>query len=115
MNLRSVRRGAFAALPVLLLAAAILSGLVHTRAERAFYGFNEADRPYIEQSVRNLASHFGKSPDDFAKRTYPCVVHLSDRICVELPSTERYGTGHYQACFDRQSGEMVDERVSVGF
>ena len=68
----------------------------------------------VDRAERAAAAMFSHSIEDQRRITFPLVMELSDRTCVELRSTAWDGGGNYLACYSR-NGELVEERGSSGF
>lgn len=49
------------------------------------------------------------------RSTFPIVMKLVDRTCVELRSWAADGAGSYLACYDKRTGKKVEERSEGGF
>jgi hypothetical protein len=95
----------------MLLAAAFWLALLYPRAMRTLV--ERQHQHFVDRAYRQAAVRFTDSWDQ-RLITFPIVMELSDRTCVELRSTAADGAGNYVTCFSR-SGEVLEERATVGF
>lgn len=95
----------------MLVAAALALVVLYPRATRSLVQPHQ--QQLVDRAERGAAALLG-DPDDQRRITFPIVMELSDRTCVELRSTAADGGGNYLACYSR-SGELLEERASVGF
>lgn len=68
-------------------------------------------QPLVKRAEREAARALRKTPEAMPRISYPIVMRLTDRTCVELNSVghrERF----YLACYDNSTGELVEERIS---
>lgn len=68
----------------------------------------------IDRAERAAAATFGHTLEDQRRITFPIVMELNGRTCVELRSTAADGGGNYLACYSR-SGRVLEERANTGF
>ena len=61
------------------------------------------------------AGAFTFSPKYESRLPRPRVTRHRDRSCVFLATDRRDGGGSYYACYDRRTGALVEERVTIGF
>ena len=68
------------------------------------------DQPLID---RTMAMHTigGGRTDVNGTDFFPIVIHAGDRSCVEI--RHRHRLGNIGACFDRRTGEVLEETSSV--
>jgi hypothetical protein len=93
---------------VLLIAALVAIGVLYPRATRPLVF--DHDQALIERATRQAAD-LTKGNPDIVRTTFPIVMHLTDRSCVELRSTRSDGAGTYTVCFERQTGNFIEERL----
>jgi hypothetical protein len=94
---------------VLLLATSVAGNLLlYRQASRPLH--TEGDRPLIERTAAHFAAIERTTADEIMTDSFPIVLHLADRTCVELRHIG--GMGHRGACYDRQ-GELLEETASV--
>lgn len=100
------------ALSVLLLGAVVGLAVLYPRATRSLV------QPHQQQLVlraeQGAARAFTHSREEQRRITFPVVMELGDRTCVELRSTASDRAGSYLACYSR-SGQVLEERATVGF
>lgn len=99
-------------LSVLLVAAVTGLAIFYASATRSLVQPHQ--QQLVERAEREAAATFGHSPEDQRRITFPIVMELSDRTCVELRSAAAEGGGNYVACYSR-TGELLEERATVGF
>jgi hypothetical protein len=97
-----------AALCCLLAASLAANAILYPLAVRPL--FLESDRPLIERTAASAAIPLRTNADELRRRTFPVVLHLGDRTCVDLRAFD--GAGNYGACYDR-GGKLVEETASV--
>ena len=102
-----------AALIVLLIAALVVIAMLYPRATRPL-AFDH-DQALIERATGQAAELNKERREDVTRQTFPIVMHLVDRSCVELRSTRSDGAGTYTVCYERQSGNFIEERLQGGF
>ena len=71
--------------------------------------FTESERPLIERTIALFAASGRTSAAAIRAQSFPIVMKLGDRTCVEL---RYYGQGHQGACYDRR-GRLIEETESV--
>jgi hypothetical protein len=97
------------ALLVMLLVASLAANLIlYRKPGRPLFG--EGDRPLIERTVRLFVLDGITSRADIERETFPIVMRLSDRTCVELRRHD--GRGRRAACYNRR-GRVTEEIDSV--
>jgi hypothetical protein len=101
------RRLAMPLLLILLVASLAGNIILYPRATRPL--FSEGDRPLIQRTIAAAAS--SGEHEEQMRTLFPVVMHLADRSCVELRS--RYERGHYGACYNSRTGELLDQTASV--
>jgi hypothetical protein len=100
------------ALAVLLLAALAAIAFLYPRASRPL--IRPGDALLIAKARRDaLVLLHNNAPHDRA--TFPIVMRLSDRRCVEFRSSRADAAGTYLACYDARTNRKVEERFSIGF
>lgn len=72
------------------------------------------DEPIIERA-RSDASLIIHDAETHRRATFPIVMRLADRTCVELRSLATNGAGSYSACYDRKTGKKIEEEANLGF
>jgi hypothetical protein len=71
--------------------------------------FAEGDGPLIERTIAHFAAQGPNSEEEIRANSFPIVLRLGDRRCVEL----RYGRqGHQGACYDL-SEQLIEETEGV--
>ena len=91
----------------LLIATFAAIAILYPRATRPLV--YDQDQALVERATRQ-AAELTKGTPDVAGTTFPIVMHLSDRSCVELRSTDPRGDGSYSACYRRSDGNFIEER-----
>ena len=109
MPLLARHRLIIGALLLLLTVSAVGNVILYGKASRPL--FAEGDRPLIERTVAHFAALNRTSDSEVRAQSFPLVLHLSDRTCVEL--RRDYGRGHRGACYDRRD-RLLEEVESVG-
>ncbi|SEI57875.1 hypothetical protein SAMN05518849_101148 [Sphingobium sp. AP50] len=71
------------------------------------------DAAWVEKARKDARAIFPETVQE--RKTFPIVMRLSDRICIELRSTAADGTGSYLVCYEARTGKKVEERSVVGF
>jgi flagellar basal body-associated protein FliL len=99
-------------LGVLLMGAAIGLAILYPRATRSLA--QPQHQPLVQRAEQEAAATFHHSPEYQRRITFPVVMELSDRTCVELRSTAADGAGNYLACYS-PSGQVLEERATAGF
>lgn len=97
---------------LLLIAAVAGLAILYPRATRSLV--QPQQQPIVDRAEREAAATFRHSPEDQRRITFPMVMEMSDRTCVELRSSAGDGGGNYLACYSR-GGEVLEERATVGF
>jgi hypothetical protein len=98
---------------VLLFCALLGLKLLWPRAAWSFVAAR--DQAVADRALRDAASIFGTTPDDYRWTARPIVTRLADRTCVMLRSSRRDGEGSYRACYGARDGKVVEERALGGF
>lgn len=98
---------------LLLLVALIQLAVVYPKATRILV--KPAQQDLVDRAVREAAVQFRTTPREQARSTFPIVMELHDRKCVELRSTLSDGGGNYIACYDNRTGKQLYEMISSGF
>jgi hypothetical protein len=97
---------------MLLVGASVGLAVLYPRATRSLV---QPDQQHLVQRAEQAAAvTFQHSPDDERRITFPIVMELSDRTCVELRSMRADGGGNYLACYSR-NGQVLEERATGGF
>lgn len=106
----TTRRKAILSTLLLVLAASLAANLfLYRQASRPL--FDEGDRPLVERTIAGAAVRSrAESAGDIRAETFPIVMRLGDRTCVELRRHD--GRGHTGACYDRW-GQLIEESASV--
>jgi hypothetical protein len=99
-------------LTALLVAAAVALTVLYPRAMRSLV--QPHHQHLVDRAERQAAATFSHTLEDQRRLTFPMVMELSNRTCVELRSTAADGGGNYVACYSR-GGEVLEERATVGF
>ena len=99
----------FLALVVMLLATAAGLFILYPRATRPLvYAHQQA---LVDRTINQAAKEFREPPSDLRRLTFPIVMELSDRTCVELrSSSNQHGAVGYLACY-KKAGEIIEERI----
>ncbi len=93
---------------LLLLAASLAANLLlYRKADGAL--FDEGDRPLIERTV-TLFTRGGANRTQIEAESFPVVMRLPDRTCVELRRHD--GRGYRRACYDGRN-RLVEESEGV--
>lgn len=100
------------ALCVLLGGAAVGLAVLYPHATRSLV--QPHHQHIVQRAEQAAAAAFGHSAEDQRRITFPIVMELGDRTCVELRSTAPDRGGNYLACYAR-SGRVLEERATVGF
>ena len=97
---------------IAIITAIAAIAILYPRANRPLV--RAGDAPWVERAQAEARRLFrdGAGHD---RATFPIVMRLSDRICVELRSIAASGAGTYVACYDPRSGEKVEERAYGGY
>jgi hypothetical protein len=99
------------ALSLLLVAAVAGLAILYPRATRTLVQPHQ--QHLVDRAEREAAATFGHSAGDQRRITFPMVMEMSDRTCVELRSTAADGGGNFLACYSK-TGELLEERATVG-
>ena len=95
-------------LALLLLAALIATAILYPLATRPLV--LPGDEALVERAQRDaVGSRRGGSLQ--ASRTFPIVLRLSDRSCVELRSSNQSRGLNYLVCYAKASGQKIEEVV----
>jgi hypothetical protein len=100
------------ALCVLLVGAAVGLASLYPRASRSLVQPHQLH--LVQRAEQEAAAAFHHSATQQRRITFPIVMEMSDRTCVELRSTALDGGGNYLACYS-QSGQVLEERTTSGF
>lgn len=95
-----------AMLAILLVGALAAIAILYPRATRPLVA--EHQHALVAAAQRDAATFFGANADEIRRRSFPIVISLSDRTCVELKPLHG-GNGGYVACYDAKSGHLVEE------
>ncbi|WP_311268858.1 hypothetical protein [Sphingobium sp. WCS2017Hpa-17] len=71
------------------------------------------DTAWVEKARKDARAIFPEAAQE--RKTFPMVMRLSDRICVDLRSTAADGAGSYLACYEARTGKKVEEHSMGGF
>ena len=99
--------GALLALLALSLAANVY---LYPRATRPLYW--DYDRLLIERTVARAAARERTDAETIRAQSFPIVLHLPGRTCVEMRNTD--GSGFHGACYDRD-GRVTEEIDGVDY
>ena len=91
-----------------------LAGLVALYPSATRTLFEPRHQQLIDRAEQAAAKTFRHSIEDQRRITFPMVMEMSDRTCVELRSHVADGGGNYLACYSK-SGAVLEERASSGF
>jgi hypothetical protein len=72
------------------------------------------DGPIVERARRDAGAVF-RDAGAHGRSTFPIVLRLVDRTCVDLRSWATDGAGSYTVCYDVRSGRKLSEQVNTGF
>jgi hypothetical protein len=85
-------------------------------------GYPLATRPLVRpgdeaivERARGDARAIFRGAEAHDRSTFPIVVRLVDRTCVELRSWATDGTGSYNVCYDARTGNKMMEQANAGF
>ena len=106
--MRVSNRTIIGGLMFLLLLALIVIAMLYPIATRPLV--RPADAMLVEKARKDARAILH---DDVT--TFPIVMRLSDRECVELRSPQADGAGSYLACYDTHTNQKVEERLNIGF
>jgi hypothetical protein len=96
------------ALLLLLAISVAWNILLYRQASRPLYA--EGDRALIDRTVARAVAAAQTNAGDIREQSFPIVLHLADRTCVELRRHD--GRGHEGACYDRRD-RLIEETASV--
>ncbi|MDB5671983.1 MAG: hypothetical protein JWO25_2942 [Alphaproteobacteria bacterium] len=68
----------------------------------------------VDRARRHAAAAYGADAAEQARVTYPIVIALSDRTCVELRSTREDRAGNFIACYDPKTGQRLEAHRAAG-
>jgi hypothetical protein len=99
---------------------AALSALLGTTLIALAFLYPLAMRPLVRSGDSSLVERARKDASlrmemSNGPKTFPIVMHLTDRNCVELRSTLADGAGSYLVCYDARTGQKLEERLNMGF
>lgn len=69
----------------------------------------------LVERARSDARNIFHDAEWHRRSTFPIVMRLADRTCVELRAWATSGAGSYLVCYDQRSGKKVEERSELGF
>lgn len=72
------------------------------------------DEWVVERAQADASLIFRHEEKD-SRTTFPIVMQLANRTCVELRATRADSAGNYVVCYDRRTGQKVEERADGGF
>jgi hypothetical protein len=72
------------------------------------------DKSIVERASRDARTTY-LDVDAHRRSTFPIVLRLVDRTCVELRSWAADGAGSYTVCYDARSGKKMAEQTNAGF
>lgn len=98
-------RAAAITLAVLLLAAVVCDVLLYPRAMRQLVA--PGDEARVADVQRDMATLMRTTVEDVRRLTFPIVMHMSDRTCVELRAKGRVGND-YVECRDTR-GKVIEQ------
>lgn len=98
-----------ATLLVLLAAATVAIAILYLRAVRPSVAAHQ--QPLVERTQRQAASEFRVKPESITETSYPLVMELTDKTCVELRPYQQ-GDGGYLACYNTRTGRLVETRAT---
>ena len=95
---------------LLLLAASLVANvLLYRKANRPL--FDEGERPLVERTIAEAGARSRpNTANDIRAETFPIVMRLGDRTCVELRRHDELG--HIGACYDHR-GRLIATTESV--
>ena len=99
-------------LTLLLLAACIAIAFLYPLSTRFVIA---AEHEEIVEKARRDARNLFRDGGENDRKTFPVVMKLSDRTCVELRPRVVNRVAPYVACYDNRTGEVLEERVEIGF
>jgi hypothetical protein len=68
------------------------------------------DRPWVDRTLDAAAAVSGRTREELRRTTRPRLWNRPGQVCVMLRSHRKHGDGSYSACFDRRTGDVVEER-----
>lgn len=112
--MQSGRRFKILLVMLVLALIAALAGLavLYPRATRTL--FEPHQQQLVDRAEQAAAKTFRHSVEDQRRITFPMVMEMSDRTCVELRSDVADGGGNFLACYSK-SGVLLEERATSGF
>jgi hypothetical protein len=100
----------------------LLSVLLALSLAANLYLYPRATRPLarpeqqalIERAQRHAAAAYGADAERQRRATFPIVMELADRTCVELRSTRADRVGNFIACYDPRTHQRLDANRAGG-
>jgi hypothetical protein len=97
----------------LLLAASLAANVwLYPRATRPLV--QPSQQGLVERARRHAGKAYGADATRQARVTFPIVMTLSDRSCVELRSTRKDRVGDFLACYDPKTGQLLEAHRAGG-
>lgn len=99
---------------LILLTCTLLLAAVGTFASRyshaAAWRVSAGQRPWVERTLDVAAAGSGRTREDWRRTTRPRLWHRPGQLCVILRSHRHDIDGSYRVCFDRKTGQSLEER-----
>ena len=96
-----------------LLAVSVIANLyLYPRATRPMV--SDADQHWVERARRHAAAAYGPDADRQAKETFPIVMELNDRTCVELRSKRADRVGNFLVCYNPKTRQLLEAHKAGG-
>lgn len=92
-----------------LMLAIFLVTLVNLYERTGWRSFSDEDRALVERTRRLQAALVGEPVPD----SVPRVVGDRNRACVILRPGDGGDVGTYSACYERRTGELLEERLTL--
>jgi hypothetical protein len=100
------------ALCVLLAISLAANAYLYPRATRPLV--LPGDEQFVERASRHAAAAYGADAGRQARTTFPIVMALADRVCVELRSTRADRVGNFLACYNPQTRQRLEAHRAGG-
>lgn len=96
----------------LALAASALFALRYSHA--AAWRLSDEERVWVERTLAAATEMSGTTREELERTTRPRLWNRPGELCVSLLTHRSDGGGSHQACFDRESGHLVEQREYGG-
>ena len=99
-------------LSVLLILSLAANLYLYPRATRPLLRADQL--PLVERAQRHAAAAYGADADKQRRATFPIVMELADRTCVELRSTRPDRVGNFIACYNPKTRQRIQASRAGG-